>query len=270
MRLIRTLVSITLLAGLVSGSGYFLLRLRSQDWLPTPGEVIGAPPDEAIFGAIWLLSVSITVWVTLSTVLSVFAYLTRLPAAIRAVEWMTVPPIRRLARRSAALILAVGTLSMTPVAGATELPPVPFRVSDGQAVTGTARSTGTPAETPAGIAIPVPLRAGEDASGFRADLLRDATAIGVAVPVPLQAGETSSDRQVGSVTYTVRPGDDLWSITAAHMTRQQGNPPAVSGLTELWQKVVDLNRDRIRSGNPDLIFPGETLVLPQWPTISDH
>jgi hypothetical protein len=29
-----------------------------------------------------------------------------------------------------------------------------------------------------------------------------------------------------------------------------------------WTRVLDANRGALRSGNPDLIFPGESVVLP--------
>jgi hypothetical protein len=33
-------------------------------------------------------------------------------------------------------------------------------------------------------------------------------------------------------------------------------------VAEYWAKVVEANRDRLESGDPDLIFPKEKVVLP--------
>ena len=57
-----------------------------------------------------------------------------------------------------------------------------------------------------------------------------------------------------SKEYTVVKGDNLWRISA----RRTGN----RGVAPYWRKVIETNRPRLRSGNPNLIFPGERLELP--------
>jgi peptidoglycan hydrolase-like protein with peptidoglycan-binding domain len=59
-------------------------------------------------------------------------------------------------------------------------------------------------------------------------------------------------------TYTVQPGDSLWPIAERHLAR-------TSSVTEIAKQVQDLesiNRDRIASGDPDLLEAGEELRLP--------
>jgi peptidoglycan hydrolase-like protein with peptidoglycan-binding domain len=59
-------------------------------------------------------------------------------------------------------------------------------------------------------------------------------------------------------TYTVQPGDALWPIAERHLTRG-------SSVTEIAKRVQDLeslNRDRIASGDPDVLEAGEELRLP--------
>jgi Tfp pilus assembly protein FimV len=61
-----------------------------------------------------------------------------------------------------------------------------------------------------------------------------------------------------SSTYTVQPGDALWPIAERHLAR-------TSSVTEVAKQVQDLeiiNRDRIASGDPDLLEAGEELRLP--------
>ena len=295
MRLPRTIILSALLGGGLGGTGHFLLQLRREAWLPGPGEILNARPDEAIYGAVWLLAVAVTAWVALTAVLSVFAYTSRLPATIRAVEWMTLPPIRRLARRFAALLLAVGNLSIAPaVVGATAPPPVPVVVTNEQSVGSTAQppggahhdpSTGFavpiplrsdtdvtdgPAAldhhgAPTSVLIPVPLRAGDDAVHLTIAPARHRPPVAVGIPVPLVAGENNTDDSSGTVSYTVQPGDSMWSVTVAYLSHLHGEQPAAAGITRVWREVIDLNRDRIRSGNPDVIFPGEELLLPRYP-----
>lgn len=56
--------------------------------------------------------------------------------------------------------------------------------------------------------------------------------------------------QPGNGTYTVRPGDWLAKIARHHKTD--------------WQVIYNLNRDRIR--DPDLIYPGQVLRMPEGAT----
>jgi hypothetical protein len=31
-----------------------------------------------------------------------------------------------------------------------------------------------------------------------------------------------------------------------------------------WLRLVELNRPHLRSGDPDIVYVGETIVLPRW------
>ncbi len=60
----------------------------------------------------------------------------------------------------------------------------------------------------------------------------------------------------------VRPGDHLWKISARHLQGETGRPPRPGETAPYWREVIAVNRDRLRSGDPDLIFPGEVVRLP--------
>lgn len=55
-------------------------------------------------------------------------------------------------------------------------------------------------------------------------------------------------------TYTIKRGDTLWGIARRFSDTKSGAK---------WPELWSLNKNRLRSGNPDLIYPGETVVLPQ-------
>lgn len=129
----ETFLSRVTFTSTITGGWLLLLRIRNEEWLPAPGELLGAPPEEAIYGFVWLVSAAVTVWLAGTAVLSVVAYAVRIPAAIRAVEWITVRAVRRLARRTVALTLAMGSLSTSLPAGAAQLPPLPVVVTSEQA-----------------------------------------------------------------------------------------------------------------------------------------
>jgi nucleoid-associated protein YgaU len=68
----------------------------------------------------------------------------------------------------------------------------------------------------------------------------------------------SESSGVEDAHVTVRPGDHLWKISARHL--QQSSPD--SRLAPYWRRVVTVNTPSLRSGDPDLIYPGETITLP--------
>ena len=57
--------------------------------------------------------------------------------------------------------------------------------------------------------------------------------------------------------YRVRPGDSLWRIAGRHLGPDATVTATAQEVTRLWE----LNRQRIGTGNPDLIFPGQTLRM---------
>ena len=77
------------------------------------------------------------------------------------------------------------------------------------------------------------------------------------------AGENSGSRIPISVTDTTRPisvivepGDHLWKISEQHL---EGTRRAVANY---WLNVIEVNTPTLRSGDPDLIYPGEVISLP--------
>lgn len=53
-------------------------------------------------------------------------------------------------------------------------------------------------------------------------------------------------------TYTIKKGDSLWAIARKF-----------AGNGAKWPELWNENKSRLRSGNPNLIYPGETIVIPQ-------
>jgi hypothetical protein len=64
-------------------------------------------------------------------------------------------------------------------------------------------------------------------------------------------------------TWTVAAGQHLWSISSEVLATAWGRVPDDHELVPYWQRVVDANRSRLADpANPDLLFPGQVLVLP--------
>ena len=200
-----------------------LLRLRSATWIPSPTRTLSASPDEAIYGVVWMAATALTVWLAATTVLSIAARATRIPSAIRAVDCWTHPAIRRITQRVTAVSMVATSLA-SPAVSASEPPPIPV-------------VTITESTTPSTLA---PLD-----SPVRPITVRDT--IVEAAP---------------AARYTVRPGDNMWTIAAGHLKDQLAHPPTNARIHQVWRLMIELNTTSIRSGNVDLIYPGEQLILP--------
>ncbi len=106
----------------------------------------------------------------------------------------------------------------------------------GSAVADTGHGASPPSPTSALSGLPLPDRA---------------VGAGPATPAP-RAAVVSHPRQV-----VVRPGDSLWSIAADLLGPGAGD----TEVTAAWHRLHDANRSRV--GDPDLILPGQRLLVPE-------
>lgn len=66
--------------------------------------------------------------------------------------------------------------------------------------------------------------------------------------------------------WTVAPGDHLWSIAERTLAGAWQRTPAEAEVLPYWEQVVARNRASLADpANPDLLFPGQELVLPPPP-----
>jgi nucleoid-associated protein YgaU len=126
----------------------------------------------------------------------------------------------------------------------------PRLVRSAAGVTCTASILLAPAAGASGVDVPV-VRAPEDAPATPAPPP-------VPAPAPAPAPMPAAERH-----HVVVAGDNLWAIAAAELTRVTGDPdPSDAVIVPYWQRVIAANRASLRSGDPSLIHPGETVVLP--------
>jgi nucleoid-associated protein YgaU len=77
----------------------------------------------------------------------------------------------------------------------------------------------------------------------------------IRVPVTI---DESSDSPKPHDSVIVEKGDHLWKISARRLGEDAGD----TEIAPYWRHVVEVNTPRLRSGDPDLIFPGEVVELP--------
>ncbi|HEU5001266.1 MAG TPA: hypothetical protein VFW71_00615 [Actinomycetota bacterium] len=233
------------------------LRLGSLPFFITPGLRIDgwgtwlatSPPADAVAAVLRLVAVGLTGWLLAGTALYLTGRLARLPGLVRAAGWATPRGLRRLV--DAALTVAV-TATVTG---------------------GTAFAAGPPAPPPPGVA-----RVTATAS-LRPPLPRTKISSSTEVPAPTPAPtlppaasgppqEKSPAPAAPPGPHVVLPGESLWSIAAVTLAAGRTSAPSPPGpeqVARYWVDVVARNRPHLRSGNPNLIFPGEPVTLPPLP-----
>lgn len=123
-----------------------------------------------------------------------------------------------------------------------------------------------PVPVVAGRVLPAPdspgLRAGTAGPGF---LLPQAAPVmrGTALPVPRRAGpaggDGGGDGGGGGSVHIVRAGESLWAVALLHAGA--GDRRSAQAM---FEAILRANRDRFGTGGPDLIFPGERLLIPSY------
>ena len=71
-----------------------------------------------------------------------------------------------------------------------------------------------------------------------------------------------SSSGVASSEVVVAPGDHLWGIAERVLTQRLGRAPSDAEVAPFWSQLIEANRDRLATGDPDLIFAGQVFRLP--------
>ena len=243
-----------------------LHRLGSVDGLGVPWGSLGtwvrtAPPEEVVGALLCAGALGLASWLLLSTVLCVAAGLAGAPRAVRVLAATALPSVRRLVQRAVAVTVVAGSaigvrpaLADPPPTGTPDSQPV-LAIDHRGARPATSTPTSTrPASTPTA-------RSGRSGGLESVPTTPSPAPPPATAPAPEPAPTAST---VGA-SYVVGPGDSLWSIAATHLARRTGRAPADVADVEVapyWVAVVAANRDRLQSGDPNLIYPGEALELP--------
>ena len=203
-------------------------------------------PEDAIVALAAATAVSLATWLILSigvwsiTLRHLSLGQTTTVARLRA--W-SMPGSRRLAQ---ALMVAglTGTAACSPSAQDT---PTLVWVGDVEAAeTSTTRpSTTRPSTTP--LTPPT-----TQAAASTTDHENATSNVGVVEP---PAGGSGLD------VHIVRQGESLWTIARSTVSVRLGRTPTAAETAVYWRRLIDDNRSRLFSGHPDLIHPGEELML---------
>jgi hypothetical protein len=86
----------------------------------------------------------------------------------------------------------------------------------------------------------------------------------VVLPEITAASEERAPETRKQTSQPAARGDSLWTIARDHLAAvgKGSGEPSNRQVAEYWAKVKEANRHRLASGDPDLIEPGESIVLP--------
>jgi len=236
------------------------------------------PSEEVLLAAVRLAALVAAWWLLGSTLLYVSARVTRLHRTAAALGWATLPAVRRWADRAAALsIVAATALGVGRPAAADPSPPtssatatVVIDADHRDPVSVLLRPpssvrTGHSADPSSLPSVPpVDLAPAPGPPPTTARLVPPAV---LAAPprVAPTAPATPPPSPTAGATHTVARGEHLWSIAARQVATATGNPRAAvapADIARYWRRVVEVNRPRLRSGDPNLVYPGEVVELP--------
>lgn len=199
----------------------------------------GGPLEPVLAAVLRLTGLAVGYWLAVSTVLYLIGRAGRLPRAIRGVGWATIGPVRRLVDGLVAGALVVGVGLPATAIPVTEPGYIPI-----------------PAGDPNEAEVPVP----ESSLLGRVFLPTDPIPMPPAGDPGSAAVPTTAPNEPTEVV--VESGDHLWSLAERRLTQIRGHEAADTEIALYWLRVIEVNLSRIRSGDPDLIVPGETLLLP--------
>jgi hypothetical protein len=241
-----------------------LHRLGGVDGFAIPrrdfvGWLRQTPSEEVLLAGVRLAALVAACWLLGSTVLYITARVARLHRTAAALGWATLPAVRRWADRAAAVSIVAATALGVGRPAAADPPPTTTPTSAPVVVDADHRDRSTLPDLP-----PASVRTGRGVEPQPAPSASPTTSPPVAPVVPPAPAAPPPASRSGAM-YTVTTGEHLWSIAAARVAASSSlaaDDLSPAEIAPYWRRVVETNRARLRSRNPNLVYPGETIDLP--------
>ena len=194
---------------------------------------------EAVMRGLRWVAVGLGAYLAVSTAASLLVHGLRVGrragALVRVVDAVTLPSVRRLVQAVVGVSVAAGTFvgsaSTSAAAGASTDPPMP-----------------------------VMRRLGDDGPA----VMQVATTVPAAQEAPpVEEAPPAPAPEAAATEWTVRAGDHFWRVAEEVRAAQLHRAPTDGETDPYWRRLVTANRDRLADrDNPDLLFPGQVLLLP--------
>jgi nucleoid-associated protein YgaU len=237
-------------------------RLGSVDGFSIPrhdfvGWLQRTPSEEVLLAGVRLAALVAAWWLLGSTLLYVAARAARLHRTAAALGWATLPAVRRWVDRAAAVsIVAASALGAARPAGA-EPPPTTGAAPPPVVVDLDHRDRSSLPDGP-----PPSVRTGRSGNTRPAPTVPPvsvppASTVPSALPPRPSTPSPPPPAPPAERNHVINLGEHLWSIAAAHL----GEVTAAE-VAPYWRQLVEHNLARLRSRDPDLVYPGEVVELP--------
>jgi len=218
----------------------FAIPLRFDAWAH-------ATPEDALAAAVRWVALATCVWLLVVTV--AYACVAGRAPTRSSRRWIPAA-IRHVVDGAVAASVAVAVVATPAVAnaGARDQPPVVTLVREGRA--GDLRSLPTDRSAP---------------SDSTTTTTVSSSPVLPTSPAPLATAAVVAPAPIALRTVAVEPGDNLWEVAAREVARVQGIGRASVrdvDVARYWVAVCDANRDRLRSHDVNLVYPGELVELP--------
>lgn len=254
---------------LLAGEAGSLMLLHRRPIQPL-GEILSSPPEDAVVGAVHLAALAVAWWLATSTLLYSVAVATRVPTLVRGIRWITVPGVRAMIDGVVATTIVASstlTLSATALAASAEPPAEGLAAEPAPAQPYRPRPAGENISPPPPVYAPRPAGRPPATRSYPPQPSGDP-----AVPMPTPSETRSPTPTVAGpvsdrATYIIQPGDHLWSVAAHRVADHTGSSAedlTARDIGRYWLRLVELNQPRLRSGNPNIVHAGETILLPTW------
>jgi len=244
-------ITVRLLHGLADRPWFQVDYRDLGGWLATTNLV------DALTALARLTALVLAYYLLVSTVLYLVALSSGNRSFIRITRPFAIPMVRSLADRVIAGSIAVSTIAAPLIVSA---PPAPDA----------AATPAISAEVSTGYVPASRIMKDDESESLARDTRGAAVSFSgrptTAPPEPTET-ETETETTDGAeppapIEVVVVPGDHLWGLAASRIADALGRKPLEHEIAPYWRDVIDENRGRLRSGNPDVIFPGEVIVLP--------
>ena len=202
------------------------------------------PPVDAVVAIARTVGLGLSWYLLVATLLYAWAHMAGWTGLACLLRRATLPVVRKAVEGVAAVSIITSTLTAPVLVGAS-----PAFAQESQQVVEDSAAESELDTDPIEEAPAVGVDYLPEAAGWPVADLGDGFWASVGTEAPAEA------------SYTVVRGDHFWSIAEAHLESELGRSVTEDEVCAYWARLIDANRSTIRSGDPNLIFSGEVIIL---------
>lgn len=271
----RSFLRLVVCTGGLAVALWFLQRADAG----APGALSPTDPTLLVMTGLRYAALAAGWYLAAVTAAGALARVARVRPVVRALDNLTLPPLRRLLDTSLGLSMLATAVAAPPAwaePSSTEQPPVTMRRLSDEPPPSDDRLLHEPETTAALPPIPTtfptvppttqPSPVGTTTTTALAPTTTTTTPPATRSPRIEIAEPPTPPPAPSGEEWTVQAGDHFWSIAGRLLTGAWGRPPNDAETDPYWRQLVEANRDRLADrANPDLLFVGQVLGVPPPP-----